>query len=194
MSPLGDYMEFDHADNIDDSGVPAHSDRSVPGHAHNAYPTDGSVTNAEDIPLCLPLSLGWDWCLHRGHRSLAIKEAKLCFAQAGDALHRIRLALRFKSVLFQTQLPLLKLADLPINTIVLGAVPTRQRNQQLSWIWSFGTATRQDGAWMDDFNRVHWLHAKAQFERWKEEEVSIHNEAVWIPAFFTHRQSVGALR
>ncbi|KAF8271219.1 hypothetical protein EI94DRAFT_1497237, partial [Lactarius quietus] len=82
----------------------------------------------------------------------------------------------------------LKLADLCVNTIVLGAAPTGQWNQQLSWIWSFGTSTRQNGAWMDDFNWVHWLRAKAQFKRWKEEEVSIHNEAVWIPAFF-HTQA-----
>src|ERR1700744_486215 len=33
-------------------------------------------------------------------------------------------------------------------------------------------------------NRVHWLRAKAQFERWKEEQHSIHNEAIWIPAYF----------
>jgi hypothetical protein len=33
-------------------------------------------------------------------------------------------------------------------------------------------------------NRVHWLHAKAQFEWWKEEQDSIHNEAVWVPAYF----------
>jgi hypothetical protein len=26
-------------------------------------------------------------------------------------------------------------------------------------------------------NRVHWLQAKAQFERWKEEQYIIHNEA-----------------
>jgi hypothetical protein len=31
---------------------------------------------------------------------------------------------------------------------------------------------------------VHWLRAKAQFERWKEEKDSIHNEVVWIPAYF----------
>ena len=31
---------------------------------------------------------------------------------------------------------------------------------------------------------MHWLRAKAQFERWQEEHDSIHNEAVWIPAFF----------
>jgi hypothetical protein len=32
--------------------------------------------------------------------------------------------------------------------------------------------------------RVHWLRAKAQFERWLEEQDSIHNEAQWIPAYF----------
>ena len=33
-------------------------------------------------------------------------------------------------------------------------------------------------------NQVHWLRAKAQFERWMEEQASIHNEAVWVPAYF----------
>ena len=32
--------------------------------------------------------------------------------------------------------------------------------------------------------RVHWLRSKAQFERWLEEQDSIHNEAQWIPAYF----------
>ena len=36
-------------------------------------------------------------------------------------------------------------------------------------------------------NRVHWLRSKAQFERWKEEQDSIHNEAVWVPAYFRGR-------
>jgi hypothetical protein len=31
---------------------------------------------------------------------------------------------------------------------------------------------------------VHWLCAKAQFDRWAEEQDSIHNEAPWIPAYF----------
>lgn len=36
-------------------------------------------------------------------------------------------------------------------------------------------------------NRVHWLRVKAQFERWLEEQDSIHNEAQWIPAYFHDR-------
>jgi hypothetical protein len=31
------------------------------------------------------------------------------------------------------------------------------------------------------------LRAKAQFERWLEEQDSIHNEAQWIPAYFHTR-------
>ncbi|KAF8262043.1 hypothetical protein EI94DRAFT_1809409 [Lactarius quietus] len=244
MSPLGDYVEYDHADDMDDSEASGHSHGAVSRHSHGSHASDGSEINSEDIPLCLPSSLGWDWCVQRGHRSLAKKEAKLHFAQATDAIHHICLALGFKSALFRTQvrhsrtqktksrawsavhnanasvqehacnysmardayvkltdsldmysesegpsmLPLLKLADLRIHTIVLGGAATGQRNQQLSWIWSFGTSTRQEGAWMDDFNRVHWLQAKAQFERWKEEQDSIHNEVAWVPAYF-HAQA-----
>ena len=37
---------------------------------------------------------------------------------------------------------------------------------------------------MPSVERVHWLRAKAQFERWLEEQQSIYNEAEWIPAWF----------
>ncbi|KAH9068018.1 hypothetical protein EDB83DRAFT_2223119 [Lactarius deliciosus] len=60
-------------------------------------------TNAEDIPILLPSTLGLDWCIQHGVQSLAIKEAKLRYAQANDSIHRIRLALGFKSALFRTQ-------------------------------------------------------------------------------------------
>ncbi|KAH9014734.1 hypothetical protein EDB84DRAFT_1277578 [Lactarius hengduanensis] len=188
----------------------------------------------QDIPLLLPSSLGMEWCSSHGVKSLAMKEAKLHYAQANDCIHRIRLALGFKSALFRTQvrdarsqktktrawtavdsvdstvhsharnysmardaylkvqeasgdapeLPPLQLTDLRVSTAILGAAQAGQRNTQLPWIWSFGTSEKQDGTWTDEFNRVHWLRAKAQFERWKEEQHSIHNEAVWIPAYF----------
>ena len=35
--------------------------------------------------------------------------------------------------------------------------------------------------------RVHWLRAKAQLERWIEEECTIKNEAHWVPAYFRNR-------
>jgi len=46
---------------------------------------------------------------------------------------------------------------------------------------------------MPKFNtveRVHWLRAKAQFERWLEEQRSIHNEAEWVPAYFQARSEI----
>ncbi|KAH8981058.1 hypothetical protein EDB92DRAFT_1820368 [Lactarius akahatsu] len=60
-------------------------------------------TNAEDIPILLPSTLGAEWCFQHGVQSLALKEAKLQYAQANDSIHRICLALGFKSALFQTQ-------------------------------------------------------------------------------------------
>ena len=61
--PLGDYLEYDCADDIDDSGVPGHSDRAGSNHPHNTKVTYAPGGNAEDIPLLLPSSLGWDWCI-----------------------------------------------------------------------------------------------------------------------------------
>jgi hypothetical protein len=44
----------------------------------------------------------------------------------------------------------LQLKDLWVNTAILGAAEVGQQNQQLSWIWSFGTSNHEDGTWMDD--------------------------------------------
>jgi hypothetical protein len=96
LSSLGNYEEYDHADDIDDSGAPNHTVRFS-----NTSGNEGP--NAEDIPLLLPSTLGWEWCISHGVKSLAINEAKLRYAQANDAIHRTRLALGFKSALFRTQ-------------------------------------------------------------------------------------------
>jgi len=203
VSSMGDYAEYDHVDDMDDSGVPVPSSIAVSGHYSGTHASDGSgmeSPNAEDIPLLLPSSLGWEWCINHGVRSLAIKEAKLRYAQANDSIHRIRLALGFKSALFRTQvrdartqqtktrawtaihsvdttvqdharnysmardaylkvqqasgdlaeLPPLRPTDLHVNTAILGAAQVGQRNQQLPWIWSFGTSVKQDGTWVDE--------------------------------------------
>jgi hypothetical protein len=63
ISSLRDYLEYDCADDIDDSEVPGHSDRAGPNHPHNINITDAPRGNAKDIPLFLPSSLGWDWCI-----------------------------------------------------------------------------------------------------------------------------------
>jgi hypothetical protein len=103
MSSLSDYAEYNHADDLDKSGVPGKLDVSHSGGHHEAYHSDGSDTNAEDILILLPLCFGWDWFLCHGHKSLAVKEAKLHYAQATDSIHQICLALGFKSAPFWTQ-------------------------------------------------------------------------------------------
>ena len=42
-------------------------------------------------------------------------------------------------------LPLLQVTNLRVNTAIVCAGEVGQRNQQLSWIWSFGTSTNRDG-------------------------------------------------
>jgi hypothetical protein len=96
ISPLIDYAEYDHVDDMDDSGV-----SGPEAWFSDASRNEGS--NAEDIPLLLPSTLGLEWCTSNGVKSLAIKEAKLRYAQANDCIHRMRLALGFKSALFRTQ-------------------------------------------------------------------------------------------
>jgi hypothetical protein len=106
MSSMGDYVEYDNVDDMDNSGNLNPSAMAPSGRNHGPCISDGSRMeghNAEDISVVLPSSLGWEWCLSNGVKSLAMKEAKLRYAQANDSLHRIRLALGFKSALFRTQ-------------------------------------------------------------------------------------------
>ncbi|KAI0258462.1 hypothetical protein BC834DRAFT_847349 [Gloeopeniophorella convolvens] len=91
-------------------------------------------------------------------------------------------------------LPLLSREHLGVHNLLLGAEPRGQRNTQLLWVWSFGRWNVPEGTWIDDFNHVHWLRAKAQFDRWKEEEQNLWHEAEWVPRFFDHKSSFwGAL-
>jgi hypothetical protein len=199
ISSFGDYDEFDHADDVVN-----YIEEEDTGQSHrNLKASDGSGMedlNPEDLPILLPSSLGWKWCVSHDAKSIAAKEAQLRHAQANDAIHQIRLALGFKSALFRTQvrpantqqtkthawnavhnvdatvhehariysmardayrmlhqafkitpeLLQLRQEDLRIETLVLGSQVTGQRNEQRSWIWSFGQTTEDDGTWMDD--------------------------------------------
>jgi hypothetical protein len=106
ISPLGDYEEYDH---VDDLGSSEDTDDDHSVHAlHHPTPQalDGSGMdgiNPEEFPVLLPSSLGWEWCVSHHAQSLAKKEVKLRCAQANESIHRIRLALGFKSALFRTQ-------------------------------------------------------------------------------------------
>ena len=102
MSSMNNYAEYDYVDDLDDSGDPI----GTPNLHHSPETSDSSGMDghcAEEISLLLPSTLGWEWCSSHGVESLANKEAKLRYAQATDALHKIRLALGLKSALFRTQ-------------------------------------------------------------------------------------------
>ena len=108
VSRLTDYHQYDHVDELEHSNeaetAPAQAGPS--SHHHGNTSSDGSRMddlNPEDIPIPLPSSLGWGWCAKQHVTSLAVKEARLRYAQASEAIHRIRLALGFKSALFRTQ-------------------------------------------------------------------------------------------
>jgi hypothetical protein len=106
ISPLGDYSEFDHVDNLDISEATNPIHTSSLANIHSMRSSDGSGMdnlNPEDISILLPSSLGWEWCVSHGVQSLAKKEAMLRHAQANDAIHSMRLALGFKSALFRDQ-------------------------------------------------------------------------------------------
>jgi hypothetical protein len=96
IQSLQDYAEYDHVDEIDDSGVTGPTPRisNLPG---------GEGPNSEHIPILLPSTLGWQWCASNGVKTLASKEARLRYAQATDSIHLIRLALGFKSAVFRSQ-------------------------------------------------------------------------------------------
>ena len=59
--------------------------------------------NPEDLLILLPSTLKWKWCIDHGVKSLAVKEARLWIAQANESIHKICLALGFKSDIFHTQ-------------------------------------------------------------------------------------------
>lgn len=106
ISSLNDYDQFDNVDLPDSS--PGFSAEESGSSLQKSTPrtSDGSGMdhlNPEDLPILLPSTLGWEWCTSHGVKVLAAKEAQLRIAQANESIHRIRLALGFKSAIFRTQ-------------------------------------------------------------------------------------------
>lgn len=103
---MGDYDEYDDVDGVEHP-IDTDDEHAGPSfHRPTLRASDGSgmeTLNPEDLPILLPSSLGWEWCVSHGVQSLAAKELQLRKAQANDSIHQIRLALGFKSALFRTQ-------------------------------------------------------------------------------------------
>jgi hypothetical protein len=103
IAPLTDYSQFDDIDMLDDLEPQVPVQASLHAFHYISHSSDSSgidSTNAEDLSIILPSSLGWEWCIQNNVQNLAEKEAKLCVAQANDAVHGMCLALGFKSALF----------------------------------------------------------------------------------------------
>jgi hypothetical protein len=103
---MKDYDEYDYVDDVDNS-IDTDEDHAGSSARHptlKALDNSGMEnTHPEDVPVALPSSLGWEWCVLHGAQSLAVKELQLRQGQANDSIHHIRLALGFKSALFRTQ-------------------------------------------------------------------------------------------
>ncbi|PPR03552.1 hypothetical protein CVT24_007599 [Panaeolus cyanescens] len=88
--------------------------------------------------------------------------------------------------------------DVKASTQVLAPNEPGSTSEKLSWIWlssntlsSDGTVFTPDAAnerlW--EFNRVHWLRARALSMRWSEEVKLVTMEMSWAVRYFLHQQT-----
>jgi hypothetical protein len=105
IPPLNDYDQYDLADNPYAIGIGKEQSKTLSFDSIYRSSDGSGMENAhpEDHLILLLSTLGWDWCITNGAKSLAVKEAKLHHAQAHGAIHCIHLALGFKSAVFRTQ-------------------------------------------------------------------------------------------
>jgi hypothetical protein len=106
LSFINDYIQYDNA-GLPDGSPDLDSQQagcSTYQSAHRALDGSGmDHLNPEDLLIPLPSSIGWDWCSTHQAESLAVKEAQLHLTQDNESIHKIHLALGFKSAIFCTQ-------------------------------------------------------------------------------------------
>ncbi|KAF8815690.1 hypothetical protein BYT27DRAFT_7079225 [Phlegmacium glaucopus] len=62
---------------------------------------------------------------------------------------------------------------------------------RLSWIWQTSSNQMpQSPESVHEFKRVHWLRARAQKNRWKEEQILVGYEMEWSVRYFLYRAKV----
>lgn len=99
----------------------------------------------------------------------------------------------------------LKQEDLKAGTFLVNPSLPGTRHSKLAWFWSMDIQKDNDSSsWMQECKRsvyfthgattkysivyrVHWLRAKAWFDRWKEESVLVPSEMDWTVRFFKHK-------
>ncbi|KAG2085894.1 uncharacterized protein F5147DRAFT_659371 [Suillus discolor] len=77
---------------------------------------------------------------------------------------------------------------LKVSTAVTDPNSRGQRNNVLAWFWSLdveGDSNSSD--WLNEFYRVHWLHAKAMRDRWAEELLLVQHEMDWTCNFLLQK-------
>ncbi|KAI5994949.1 hypothetical protein EDC04DRAFT_2586050 [Pisolithus marmoratus] len=59
---------------------------------------------------------------------------------------------------------------------------------QLPWFWTLTIPKDTDShSWLTEFYHIHWLHAKAAQDRWKEEEELLTSKFQWVVNYFKYR-------
>ncbi|KAF8170801.1 hypothetical protein BJ912DRAFT_860947 [Pholiota molesta] len=89
------------------------------------------------------------------------------------------------------QFRVLTKADTKCSTAVLTPNMPGSTTVKLSWIWhsvtqrvGTGDELPADPATQLEFRRVHWLRARAQHERWREERTLVRYEMEWTVRYF----------
>ncbi|KAH9959751.1 hypothetical protein BGW80DRAFT_1183207, partial [Lactifluus volemus] len=79
--------------------------------------------------------------------------------------------------------------DVKSSTALLDPNKPGSSTLQLSWIWQVESNIDQGSTQaLQEFQRVHWLRARAQKQRWKEEVILVGYEMQWTVRFFIHKQ------
>ncbi|PPQ76341.1 hypothetical protein CVT24_008129 [Panaeolus cyanescens] len=94
------------------------------------------------------------------------------------------------------QYPELKKADTQASTAMLDPNQPGSTSARLSWIWLHSQTARSSVGDLDDnasteqrweFNRVHWMRARALSMRWSEEVALVTHEMSWTVRGFSHK-------
>ncbi|KDQ60200.1 hypothetical protein JAAARDRAFT_126089, partial [Jaapia argillacea MUCL 33604] len=76
-------------------------------------------------------------------------------------------------------------ADLKMSGDIVEENRLGQRSDTLPWFWRLDRNLEgQADDILDEFHRVNWIRAKAQYTRWKEELALVEMEMKWVISWF----------
>ncbi|KAG1719346.1 hypothetical protein EDB19DRAFT_1648329, partial [Suillus lakei] len=84
----------------------------------------------------------------------------------------------------------LKAQDLVVSKEVTEENRHGQGSDRLTWFWRINNAEdSQKNQWMNEFYRVNWLKAKAQYDYWSEELKLVQHEMFWTVSWFRTQEA-----